>query len=98
MHSKRIVLTLFATLVSAVPFLPMIARASDQCTGNACGVVEMRWDPGAQRARFTNFGTRPVKVELRNWAAGNTIPLAPGESKHAWLQVFELPFHANYDR
>ncbi len=96
MKSKLMVALLVASATLS-SFLPVTASAGQRCTGNACADIQHSWDAGAQRHLFTNLGSRRVKVELRNWAAGNTLTLVPGQSTYAGLQMFEVPFRANYD-
>lgn len=96
MKSKFIWALLIAS-VALSPLLPVIALAGKSCMGNACADIQYIWDSGTQRYLFTNQGGRSVEVELRNWVAGEKFTLEPGKSTHAWLQVFEVPFRANYD-
>lgn len=67
------------------------------CEGNACDVISLTWDQGVQKYLVQNNSNRRVKVELRNWATTNTIPLGPGESKHSFVSGFINPYRANYE-
>lgn len=67
------------------------------CEGNACDVVSVTWDQGAQKYLVQNRSNRRVKVELRNWATTNTVPLGPNESKHSFVMAYINPYRAYYE-
>lgn len=74
---------------------PVHTLADQQCKGNACDVVTYRYDG---RNLFKNSSSnRKVAVDLHNWAAGETLHLGPGEEAASALQVFEVPYGANYE-
>jgi hypothetical protein len=68
--------------------------AQPTCAGNACGDVTYRW--GGDGHYWRNNGSRNVRVNIKNWAAGEEIKLAPGQEKKSFLMAFENPYGANY--
>lgn len=81
---------------TASTFAP--AATTSDCEGNACGVVSVTWDQGAQKYLVQNRSGRRVRVELRNWATTNTVPLGPNESKYAFVTAYINPYHAYYEQ
>ena len=63
------------------------------CAGNACGAVSYRW---ANANYFKNNSGQNVNVNIKNWAASETIHLSPGEEKSSFLVAFENPYQANF--
>lgn len=86
-----------AAMFTATTLLPVAWAPAAGCEGNACDVVSVTWDPGVQRYLVSNRSGRRVKVELRNWATTNTIPLGPNETKHSFVAAYINPYRAYYE-
>jgi hypothetical protein len=86
-----------AAMFTAQTLMPAALAPAASCEGNACDVVSVTWDSSAQRYLVSNRSSRRVKVELRNWATTNTIPLGPNESKHSFVAAYINPYRAYYE-
>lgn len=65
------------------------------CRGSACHVVTVQWDSAAGAYRFENRSDRFVLIVLSSWTTSKSV-LAPGQFGFADLDVFELPFVADW--
>jgi len=66
------------------------------CEGNACDVVEVRWDETRSAYAFTNRGCRPVRITLVDKSATVRIHVRGGECGYAYLREFEYPYCVEY--
>jgi hypothetical protein len=82
-----------ATALDSIP--------SDQCSGDACGVVSLDWLGVGQGYRVSNSGKERVRVRIR-WVFGfqcqdwTNIELNPGQSQNYLNGGYCQPVEANY--
>ena len=73
------------------------AVESTFCTGEACGVISVRWDPAAGSYLVLNRSDRLVRVHFQTWPSTTDILLPPGSQASLHAKTLEYPYCATYE-
>jgi hypothetical protein len=67
-----------------------------RCEGEACTTISISWDETVRAYVIRNNGSRPVRVQLRDWSGTTAVKVVAGQSVTVALTTFEDPYLATF--